>query len=78
MPPEGLNHEEINAFLKFLAMNVVSKGSSRLASFRLNPFVNFHWDEARFGAESTALFVSEGSVCGAAGALTLLVAFSLK
>lgn len=77
MLPEGLNYEEINAFLKFLAMNSVSKGSSRLASFRLNTFISFYLDEVRFGAENTVVFASEGPACGAAGALTFLVAFSL-
>lgn len=79
MPPEGLNYEEINAFLKFLAMNSISKESSRLASFRLKPFISLYLGEAHFGSENTVLFTSQGSVCVAARDLTLLlVVFSLS
>ena len=79
MPPEGLNYEEIKAFLKFLAMNSISKESSRLASFRRSPFISLYLGETHFGSENTVLFTSQRSVCVAARDLTLLlVVFSLS
>lgn len=79
MPPKGLNYEEINAFLQFLAMNSISRERSRLASFRLKPLISLYLGEAHFGSENVVLFASQGSVCVAARALTLLlVIFSLS
>lgn len=79
MPPKGLNYEEINAFLQFLAMNSISRERSRLASFRLKPLISLYLGEAHFGSENVVLFASQGSVCVAARASTLLlVIFSLS
>lgn len=72
MPPERLNYEEINAFLKFLVMNSISKESSRLASFRLKPYIRLYLGEAHFGSVNIILFTSQGSVCVTTRDLTLL------
>lgn len=79
MHPKGLNYEETNALLTFLAMNSISRECSRLASFRLKPLISLYLGEAHFGSENTVLFASQASVCVAARALTLLlVIFSLS
>lgn len=73
MPPEGLNCEKINAFLKFLAMNSISKESSRLASFRPKPFISSHLGEAQFGSENARYYSHHRDLSALLLDLTLLL-----